>query len=56
MALDKEKEGDQVVESEGAKILLISPELVTTLERMVVDCHETPQGLHFTITKLAPET
>jgi len=56
MALDKEKEGDQVVESEGAKILLLSPKLATTLERMVIDCRETPQGLHFTLTKLAPDT
>ena len=56
MTLDKEKEDDQVIESEGAKILLLSPELTTALERMVVGCQETPQGVRFTITKLAPDT
>ena len=56
MTLDKEKEGDQVVESEGAKILLLSSELARVLEGMVIDCQETPQGVHFSMSKLAPET
>lgn len=56
MALDKEKQGDQVVESEGVKILLLSSELAPMLEGMVIDCQETPQGVHFTISKLAPGT
>jgi len=56
MALDKERQGDQVVESEGVKILLLSPELASVLEGMVIDCQETPQGVHFTISKLAPGT
>jgi len=56
MVLDKEKEGDQVVESEGVKFLLISPELATALDKMVIDCQKTPQGTHFTVTKLTPET
>ena len=56
MALDKEKEGDQVVESEGVKILLLTPEVAPALDGMVIDCQETPQGVHFTISKLAPDT
>ncbi len=56
MALDKEKEGDQVVESEGLKILLLRPELAPALEGMFIDCQETPQGVHFTISKLTPST
>jgi Fe-S cluster assembly iron-binding protein IscA len=56
MTLDKEKEGDQVVESEGVKILLYSSELAQLLEGMVIDCQETSQGVHFTISKLAPDT
>jgi Fe-S cluster assembly iron-binding protein IscA len=56
MALDKEKEGDQVVESEGAKILLVSPELAPVLDGMVIDCQETSQGVRFTMSKLAPDT
>jgi Fe-S cluster assembly iron-binding protein IscA len=56
MALDKEREDDQVVESEGTKILFISPELAPALEGMVINCQETPQGVSFSISKLAPDT
>ncbi len=55
MALDKEKEGDQVVESEGAKVLFVSAELAQALDGMVIDCQETPQGAQFSIARLAPE-
>ncbi len=56
MALDKEKEGDQVVESKGAKVLFVSSELSQVLEGMVIDCRETPQGVQFSISKLASDT
>ncbi len=56
MALDKEKKGDQVVESEGVKVLFVSSELAPVLEGMVIDCQETPQGVHFSISKLAADT
>jgi Fe-S cluster assembly iron-binding protein IscA len=56
MALDKEKEGDQVVESEGAKVLFVSSELTQVLDGMVIDCQETPQGVQFSISKLASDT
>ncbi len=55
MVLDKEKEGDQVVESEGVKMLFLSPEVVPMLEGMVIDYQETSQGGGFTISKIAPE-
>jgi Fe-S cluster assembly iron-binding protein IscA len=55
MALDKEKVGDQVVESEGVKVLFISSELAQALDGMVIDCQETPQGVQFSISKLAAE-
>jgi len=52
---DKQKEGDQVVETEeGTKILLIGPDLVSALEGFVVDYEETPEGAGFTISKPAP--
>jgi Fe-S cluster assembly iron-binding protein IscA len=55
LVLDKEKEGDQVVEAkEGRKILLIGPDLISALEEMVVDYRETPEGARFTISKPAP--
>ena len=58
MVLDREKEGDQVVEWEGLKILLLHPELAPILEGMIIDCQETPQGIRFTLSKskLAPDT
>jgi Fe-S cluster assembly iron-binding protein IscA len=55
MALDKEKEGDQVVESEGVKVLIVSSELAEVLDGMVIDCQETPEGVHFSMSKLAPD-
>ena len=57
LVLDKEKEGDQIVETEeGTKILLIGPDLVSALEGFVVDYEETPEGAGFTISKPAPAT
>ena len=56
MVLDKDKEGDQVVESEGIKILRLDPEIAQLLEGMVIDYEEKPQGGRFTISKLAPGT
>jgi Fe-S cluster assembly iron-binding protein IscA len=55
MALDKEKEGDQVVESEGVKVLIVSSELAEVLDGMVIDCQETPEGSYFSISKQAPD-
>ena len=55
MALDKEKEGDQVVEIEGVKVLFVSAELNEVLDGMVIDCQETEEGAQFSIAKLAPE-
>ena len=57
LVLDKEKEGDQVVESEeGTKVLLIGDDLAPALEGMIIDYQETPQGAGFTMSKLAPGT
>ena len=51
--LDKERKGDQVVESEeGIKVLIIGPDSVPMLEGMVLDYKETPQGAGFTMSKL----
>jgi len=55
LTLDKEQVGDQVVESEGVKVLLLGPEVAPALEGMVIDCEETPEGVRFTISELAPD-
>lgn len=55
LVLDKEKEGDQVVETEeGRKVLLIGSNLVSALEEMVIDYKETPEVTGFTISKPGP--
>ena len=56
MVLDIEKEGDQVVDSEGVKILLLGSDIAQALEGMVIDYQETTQGGRFTISKLASDT
>jgi len=54
--LDKPRKEDQVVETEeGKKLLLIGPDLVPTLDRIVMDYQETPQGSGFTMSELAQE-
>ena len=52
IALDTDKGGDQVVESEeGIKVLLIESHLAQKLEGMVLDYQEKPQGKGFKILK-----
>ena len=55
MALDRKKEGDQVVDSDGFEVLFISAELSQVLDGMVIDCQDTPQGPQFSISRLSPE-
>jgi Fe-S cluster assembly iron-binding protein IscA len=55
--LDKEKNGDKVVESKaGEKVLLIRPGLFSELEGLVVDYQERAQGSAFTISTSASRT
>ncbi len=57
MVLDKEKAEDHVVESEdGIKILLIEAGLVPSLDKMIIDFRETPEGTGFAIYKLRSTT
>lgn len=51
LRLDKEGAGDEVVESEGATILLIDEQLSPLVDGAVVDCIDTPEGPRLTITK-----
>jgi Fe-S cluster assembly iron-binding protein IscA len=55
MALDRKKEGDQVVDSDGFEVLFVSAELSEALDGMVIDCQDTPQGMQFSIGRPAPE-
>ena len=52
LALDKEREGDQVVKTgQGTKLLLIGADLAPALKGRVIDYQETPEGGHFIISK-----
>lgn len=51
MTLDRKKEGDLVVEKEGVRILVISPEMIPELRGMVIDYHDRPEGGGFTISR-----
>jgi len=53
MIMDNEREGDQVVESDGVKILFLSTDLGPMLEGMIIDYHITPQGGGFSVSKLS---
>ena len=54
--LNKEKEGDHIVQSEeGKKVLFIQADLAQELDGMVLDYKVTPQGEGFTLLKLAPD-
>ena len=56
MALDRKKESDQVVDSEGFEVLFVSAKLTQALDGMVIDCQDTPQGAQFSIARLATES
>jgi len=44
LVLGQEKEGDQVVEHEGSKVLLIDRELSVLLEGRTLDCEDSREG------------
>ena len=51
IVLDSESEGDQVVEHEGAKVLLVAPELATALEGNTLDVQDTEEGPKLFLSK-----
>jgi len=51
LTLDSESEGDQVVEHEGAKVLLVAPGLATALEGNTLDIQDTEEGSKFVVNK-----
>ena len=48
---DKEREGDQVVEHEDSKVLLVGTELTDTLEGVTIDCQDIPEGSRLVMSK-----
>ena len=44
LGIDIEAQGDQVVEYEGSKVLIIEPGLATSLKGVTLDIEDTPEG------------
>jgi hypothetical protein len=53
---DHERPGDQIVEHEGAKVLLIDDELTESLAGAKIDGKPTDQGLQLVIAQAREET
>lgn len=51
IALDVESEGDQVVEYEGDKVLLIASAMSTVLESRTLDVQDTEEGPRLVISQ-----
>ena len=51
IVLDNESEGDQVVEHDGAKVLLVSSGLATDLEGSTLDVRDTQEGRKLFLSK-----
>jgi hypothetical protein len=51
LVLDREREGDQVVECEGHRVLLLGSGVSEALEGWTIDCKETTEELRLVISK-----
>ena len=55
IALDTESEGDQVVEHDGDKVLLVAPGLSTVLDGKTLDIQDTEEGSKLFLSKASPD-
>jgi len=53
LTLDTEQDGDQVVEHEGATVLLVGAEIKEGLAGIVLDLQDTPEGPRLTFVPKA---
>jgi hypothetical protein len=53
LVVDTLLSGDQVVEYEGYKVLLVGVEYFNSFDQMVLDCHETENGDILLLQKFA---
>jgi len=51
LALDKEREGDQVVEHEGLNVLFIGLDMVDALQGTTIDVRDAPDGPQLVISR-----
>jgi len=53
LAIDVERDGDQTVEHEDSKVLLVEKELADTLQGITIDVEDTPQGAKLVVSSEA---
>jgi len=51
LVVDVEREGDEVIQSEGATLLLLDEEVSSALDGVTLDCVDTPQGVRLTLRR-----
>ncbi|MFC1939679.1 hypothetical protein ACFLXO_03210 [Chloroflexota bacterium] len=51
LGIDVEMEGDEIVEHDGSKVLLVENGLASSLEGLAVDIEDTPEGPRLVIVK-----
>ena len=51
LLLGREGYGDQIIEHEGAKVLLIAPELAPVVDGITLDVQDTADGTKLVVTK-----
>ena len=49
LAIDVERQGDQAVEHEDSKVLLVEKDLADTLQGITIDVEDTPEGARLVI-------
>ena len=50
LAIDVERQGDQVIEHADSKVLLVEKDLADTLEGITIDVEDTPEGAKLVIS------
>ena len=50
LAIDVERQGDQAVEHEDSKVLLVEKNLADTLQEITIDVDDTPEGVRLVIS------
>ena len=49
LAIDVERQGDQAIEHEDSKVLLVEKNLADTLQGITIDAEDTPEGTKLVI-------
>ena len=49
IAIDMEREGDQAIEHEGSKLIVVEKEVADSLPGITIDIESTPEGNSFII-------